>query len=319
MSKSVKVPGQPLLTVATVCFNVVKGGRAAAFRNCISSVRSQTLGSIEHLIVDGGSKDGTCELVRDCGPDDNCRVISEPDRGIYDAMNKAIRLARGKYVCFLNTDDAFTDAGAAGAVVDALQRENADFSIANADVYAANHATLLRTWRSSLDDIPFGYYPCHQTVFCKTSVLRKLGGFTEKYMANDNLLMLKLVARGHSCVYVDRSVVDFHEGGASGGMIEDKDRMRKEHIEFFMNEFGSRAGLSVGDCMWLYCYGFRSMPYAQQLDLGSRLANPRWIKRYFALLIADRAQSPAGPTCRQARVRLLGKIPLFGVDIPGRG
>ena len=316
MNRSVKVSGQPLLTVATVCFNVVKGGRAAAFRNCISSVRSQTLRSIEHLIVDGGSRDGTCELVRDCGPDDNCRVISEPDHGIYDAMNKAIRLARGEYICFVNTDDAFSDVGAVDVNIRALKREKADFSFANADVYSADHASFLRNWRSSIDDMPFGFYPCHQTLFCKTSVLREVGGFTENFLANDNLLMLKLVARDYSCIYLDRTIIDFHDGGASVKMIADKERMQDEHIDFFMREFGKKAGLTVDDCRWLYDYRYRNMPYAQLLDLGSRLVKPRWIKRYFSILLADRMAQIRGPSASQARARLFGKLPLFGVDIP---
>ena len=76
----------------------------------------------------------------------------------------------------------------------ALEKENADYSYADAEVYSANHSSLLYTWKGTILDIPYGYYPCHQTFFAKKQVLEKLGGFHENYMANDNLLMLQIVS-----------------------------------------------------------------------------------------------------------------------------
>ena len=305
------------LTVVTVCWNVVNGGRANSMRNCLESVRSQTYRKFEHLVVDGGSKDGTLELLKEYGDYGELRVVSEPDHGIYDAMNKAIGMARGKYTVFLNSDDAFSDTDAVSAFMKALERDDADYLFANADVYSADHSQLKYVWKSSIDDIPFGYYPCHQTLVCRTEVLRKIGGFTENYLANDNLLMLKLVARNYSCSYLDRSIVNFHVGGASGDMIAKKEQMRCEHIEFFMAEFGKRAGLSEQDCLCLYERNFQDMSFVEALDLGSRLIKPRWIKRFFSILCEQRVATPmAAPVARQARARLFGKLPLFGVDIP---
>ncbi len=305
------------LTIATVCWNLCKSGRTSSVRNCLESVRTQTFRDYEHLIVDGGSTDGTLDIIREYADSPRLKVVSEPDHGIYDAMNKAIRMARGKYIVFLNSDDALSDTGALAAVMKSLTGEDADFSFANVDVYDEGHTSFIRTWRSSIDDMPFGYYPCHQTVFCKTDVLRKIGGFTENYLANDNYLMLKLVARGYSCVYVDRTIVDFHTGGASASMVEDKTRMRSEHIEFFRKEIGERAGLSVKDCEWLYEQGFRGLPYAQALDLGAKLPLPRWIKRYYSVLLEQRLlTAPQSAGTSQARVRLMGKFPLIAADIP---
>ena len=170
----------PDLTVVTVCYNVVKGGRTSAFRNCIDSIRTQTFGSMEHLVVDGGSRDGTVDIIKEYDGQDGFRWISEKDGGIYDAMNKGLRMARGRYVVFINTDDAFSDNGAVEAVMRSIKAEDADYAFANADVYSENHSHFAYTWYSRIDDIPYGYYPCHQTVFCRTSALREIGGFPEK-------------------------------------------------------------------------------------------------------------------------------------------
>ena len=100
-------------------------------------------------------------------------------------------------------------------------------------------------------------------------------------------------------------------------MVEDKTRMRSEHIEFFRKEIGERAGLSVKDCEWLYEQGFRGLPYAQALDLGAKLPLPRWIKRYYSVLLEQRLlTAPQSAGTSQARVRLMGKFPLIAADIP---
>ena len=86
----------PELTVVTVCYNVVKGGRTNSFRNCLDSIRTQTFGSIEHIVIDGGSTDGTVDIIKEYDGCEGFRWISEKDNGIYDAMNKGIRLAKGR-------------------------------------------------------------------------------------------------------------------------------------------------------------------------------------------------------------------------------
>ena len=111
----------PELTVVTVCYNVVKNGRANSFRNCIDSIRTQTYGSMEHLVIDGGSDDGTLDILKEYDGPEGFRWISEKDHGIYDAMNKGVRLAKGKYIAFINTDDMFSDNGAVAAMMKSIQ------------------------------------------------------------------------------------------------------------------------------------------------------------------------------------------------------
>ena len=93
----------PLVTVVTVCLNVIQTGRKEMFLQCVESVRRQTYPRIEHLIIDGASTDGTIPLLQSL----NLSFFSEKDTGIYDAMNKGIARGKGEYVLFLNTDDFF--------------------------------------------------------------------------------------------------------------------------------------------------------------------------------------------------------------------
>ena len=303
----------PDLTVVTVCYNIVKSGRANSFRNCLDSIRTQTYGSMEHLIIDGGSADGTLDIIKEYDGQPGFRWISEKDRGIYDAMNKGVRLAKGKYIAFINTDDMFSDNGAVAAMMKAIQSEDADYAFANADVYSANHAEFQHTWCSRIDDIPYGYYPCHQTVFCRTSALREIGGFPEKYMANDNLVMLRLVLK-YRPVYLNRVIVNFHVGGASGAMVADKERMKSETVEFFYEEFGKANGLSKVDCELLYEKQIFHMAHDRKFEVGSKLKLDRWVRRFFEIEAAG-CQNPGQPATRRVRLKLFGVLPLMAVTV----
>lgn len=90
---------KPLISVITITYNA-----ADCLRPTMESVAKQTFGDFEHLVIDGASKDNTVAIARSF---EGTRILSEPDRGLYDAMNKGLRLARGEYVLFLNAGDAF--------------------------------------------------------------------------------------------------------------------------------------------------------------------------------------------------------------------
>jgi len=306
---------KPLLTVVTVCWNVVRQNRAQQLRNCLDSIHTQSFGLLEHLVVDGGSDDGTVEILREYDGTAGYRWLSEKDKGIYDAMNKGLRLAKGKYIVFINSDDAFSDNAAVGAVMRALQTEEGDFAFANADVYSENHAELKYTWNSRIDDIPYGYYPCHQTFFCRTAILRQLGGFTDRHMANDNRLMLRVVL-GYKPVYVNRVIVNFHEGGASGAMVASKEKLRKETVGFFYDEFGKANGLTREECGMFYEMACFSLPHDVMYSLGAKLRLPMWVKRYFEICSSQQVSStPILPRKRIVQVRLLGVLPVIKTHI----
>ena len=127
---------KPLVSIITVCYNLVSGGRVPHFKQCITSVLEQTYTNIEHIVIDGGSQDGTVELLKSIieqtekTKPGTLRYISEPDNGIYDAMNKGINVAKGKYIAFLNSDDFWHETNGVELSVAALESSNAAFSYA---------------------------------------------------------------------------------------------------------------------------------------------------------------------------------------------
>ena len=88
-------------SIITVVYN-----NSTTIESCIQSVQNQTYKNVEHIIIDGGSTDGTLDIIKTY---DHIRWVSEPDQGIYDAMNKGIRKAKDKYVFFLNSGDVFAN------------------------------------------------------------------------------------------------------------------------------------------------------------------------------------------------------------------
>lgn len=113
------------ISVVTAVWNV-----AGSLKATLRSIREQTYPEVEMIIVDGGSTDDTLAIAQGfAGPD--VTIISEPDNGIYDAMNKGIALATGEFVCFMNAGDGFANKGVIAEVVDALREEPADYVYGN--------------------------------------------------------------------------------------------------------------------------------------------------------------------------------------------
>ncbi len=112
---------QPALTVITVVRNARE-----VIRNCIDSVISQHVEGLEYIVIDGASTDGTVDIVRSYGSA-VATLISEPDRGLYDAMNKGLRLARGKYIHFLNADDRYLSADVLAQLLPQLEEQSVNY------------------------------------------------------------------------------------------------------------------------------------------------------------------------------------------------
>jgi glycosyltransferase involved in cell wall biosynthesis len=127
------------LSIITVCYNSAK-----TISRTLESVGAQSFKSIEHIIVDGGSTDGTLEVVN--GADGAvCKVVSESDDGIYDAMNKGVRLAKGEIVAFLNSDDVYTDTNVARDVVGAFHDRSVGLVYGDIDM-VDQQGRLVRRW-----------------------------------------------------------------------------------------------------------------------------------------------------------------------------
>lgn len=201
------------VSIVTVCFN-----SAATIEDTIRSVREQEYEYVEHVIVDGGSTDGTQEIVGRY----NGRIkkfVSEPDRGIYDAMNKGLRLVKGDVVGFLNADDVYTSPTVIGDVVAAMRAGQAEGVYGDLVYVRRDDARrVVRYWQAgTYRPRAFfeGWVPPHPTFFCRTSVYRALGGFDPVYrIAGDFELMLRFIEKnGIPVQYVPKPLVRMRAGG----------------------------------------------------------------------------------------------------------
>lgn len=210
---------EPLVTVVTVTFNLVKNDRAALFRRCAESVHEQTYGAIEHIVIDGASSDGTRELIAEYEAKGWLTCRSEPDKGIYDAMNKGIAAAKGKYIAFLNSDDYWHDSRGVEWSVRCLERAQGDFSYAPYNAVRADAGkcdACMPELGGFCSSMPF----CHQTMFTRTELLRAAGGFDAEHyrIAADYDMILHLLVRGAKPVFVPLNFTTFRRDGISAVM-----------------------------------------------------------------------------------------------------
>lgn len=167
------------VTVITVCRN-----SATTIADALRSVAQQDHPDIEHIVIDGASTDGTLEIVaRHAGP--SVRIVSEPDHGIYDAMNKGIRLSTGQVIGFLNADDVYAHPRVIADVVAAMQRDGVDAVFGDAEFFRADRpAHAVRRYNSarfSPKRIAWGWMPAHPAMFLRREVFERYGSFRTDY------------------------------------------------------------------------------------------------------------------------------------------
>ncbi|MGZ5034311.1 MAG: glycosyltransferase family 2 protein [Usitatibacter sp.] len=206
-------------SLVTVSFN-----SAATIRDTIESVLSQSHPDIEYIVVDGASTDATVDIVKGYG--DRIDVfVSEKDRGIYDAMNKGLRLATGDVVAFINSDDFYADPGVISRVNAVFESTGTQCVFADLDyVDRDNPLRVVREWRSR----PFvpgafrrGWHPAHPTFFVARDVYRQFGGFDEEFrISADYELMLRLLEAGSiRSQYLPSVLVKMRDGGDSNRSV----------------------------------------------------------------------------------------------------
>jgi glycosyltransferase involved in cell wall biosynthesis len=203
----------PKLTVVTVAYNSAK-----TIEDTILSVRAQTGADFEHIIIDGGSQDETMQIV-DRYRDGLAAVVSEPDEGIYDAMNKGLALARGTYFGCLNSDDYFASPTTLARVEQELQSRNVDGVWGNVvHVDAIGRPRRLMEVRNfHAWQLRFGLMPPHPAFYVRTDAIRAVGGFSTKYrIAGDFDLMVRMFSsREFHCEHFNEIVTVMRIGGVS--------------------------------------------------------------------------------------------------------
>lgn len=204
------------VSIITVCYN-----SSQYIRSAIDSVLSQSFVDVEYIIIDGNSNDGTQDIV-DEYRGRIAHIISEPDDGIYDAMNKGIALATGDIVGVLNSDDFYLNSRVISEVVDVFEKSrNIDLLLGNVDfVLADNLNKPVRTYSSfnfSSWKMRFGFMPAHPAAFIKRSAYQKVGLYKLGYKiaADFDMFIRMLISRKFRYAKLDQVLVRMRVGGVS--------------------------------------------------------------------------------------------------------
>lgn len=221
------------ISVITPAFN-----SASTIADTIESVLGQTYTDFEHLIVDGGSSDGTVDIVRRYQSRYNGRLIfvSEPDNGIYDAMNKGLAMATGDVAGVLNSDDFYSDNSILATIAEAFDDDTDSVFGDLKFVARENTAKVVRMWKGSpYQSFRTGWHPGHPTFYARKSLYSELGGFDTSFrIAADFELMLRFIEKHRIRTrYIDRCMVDMRIGGASTRNIDNIITGNREAIRAF--------------------------------------------------------------------------------------
>ena len=212
------------VSLITVCRNV-----APVITETLDGVLAQTHPDIELIVIDGASTDGTVEILRDyASPDRSRRVavlVSEPDKGIYDAMNKGLRLATGDVIGFVNAGDLLMTPTVIADVVSAFQRAHVDavygdiIMVDEHDIYKVHRTWLSGTYHR--ENFRRGWMPPHVGTFIKKSVYDQHGFFnTDLRIGADYEILLRFMYKHQiKTVHMREVLVRFRLGGMSNGNV----------------------------------------------------------------------------------------------------
>lgn len=203
------------VSVITVCYN-----SESSIQKALDSVAGQSWPDIEHIVIDGASTDSTVVIVQANLPR-IAHFLSEADSGVYQAMNKGLRLATGDVIAFLNSDDVFSDGRVLEMVVQAMRGDELDALYGDVEFFrpSAPHKTV-RTYdsgRFNASRIAWGWMPAHPALFLRRAVYERFGCFREDYrIAGDYEFVARIFKDGQlKSRHLDRPLVRMQTGGLS--------------------------------------------------------------------------------------------------------
>lgn len=225
------------ISLITITYN-----SAETLTDTIQSVLNQTYTNIEYIIVDGASKDNTISIIKEYEPlFEGCiKWISEPDKGLYDAMSKGIRMATGDVVGILNSDDFFTSKEILQKVADAFEQNN-QLDAIYGDVHFVHPNNLnkcVRYYSSKVfkrDLMKLGFMPAHPSFYIRRECFDKYGLYKTDYkVAADFEFLLRVIYKAKIKIkYIPIDMVTMRIGGASTSGIESHKKIMKEHLRAF--------------------------------------------------------------------------------------
>lgn len=218
----------PLITVITVCYN-----SKATLERALLSVATQDWPKIEHIVIDGASSDGSDEILNRFRPR-LAYLVSEPDQGIYDAMNKGLAHASGEIICFLNADDQYSSPKVLSLVASKMQEKRLDALMGDVGFFhEKNPQHMVRRYRSDRftpDRLAWGWMPAHPALFLRKEVVQRVGRFKTDYCIAGDFEFIVRAFHGHVLYYqhLPEVLVRMQTGGASTGGWRSKILLNRE-------------------------------------------------------------------------------------------
>jgi len=204
------------VSIITICYN-----RKSTIAQCIESVLNQNYANIEYIVIDGNSTDGTTNIIESYR-DKICQYISEPDKGMYDAINKGLKMATGDIIGLMHSDDEFYDPSVVSKIVTAFEKNNQIDGVYGDGIYVSNDAEE-KVVRNRIggdyvfEKLKVGWLPLHPTVYLRKSVIERLGHYDLNFaIASDTELLLRyLFVNKIKLLYLCTYVVKMRMGGLS--------------------------------------------------------------------------------------------------------
>ncbi len=207
------------ISIITATYNC-----AETLPDCLLSVARQTYRNIEHIVIDGASTDETLSVIYD-HINQIDRFITEPDNGIYDALNKGLQLSTGEVIGFLHADDFYATDDVLFKIADAFKDPHVCAVYADlAYVSQTDTSKIIRLWKSNFferKNLNWGWMPAHPTLYVRRDYYLKIGGFEKKYkISADYLSILKLFSLSQFRTrYIPEVFINMRLGGASNKSI----------------------------------------------------------------------------------------------------
>ena len=202
------------ISIVTVCYNAEK-----EIADTMDSVYQQTYANIEYIIIDGLSKDNTLNIIKKKVDENRSKiktiVISEQDRGIYDAMNKGIAIASGEWILFMNAGDFFYDSMVVSKVFCKEYKDEIMGIFGDTERFCGDYKKVIKAkpLKEIKDSIPMPF--CHQSVFVRTDIMKKSYFDVAYKQAADYNFFLHCFLEGYKFVYVDNIISKYAMGGIS--------------------------------------------------------------------------------------------------------
>ncbi len=237
------------VSIITTCYN-----REATIGGAIESVLAQDYPDIEYIVVDGASKDNSLSVIKEY-QDRIAKIVSEPDHGMYEAINKGIRMATGDVVGLVHSDDFLYDDHVISDIVREFERTEADFIYGNGIFVDAQKTNkIVRRWRGGSYrrwKVRYGWLPLHPTCYIRRDVMMREGLYDETFrISADSDFLVRYLYKMHLKVhYMNREIIRMRMGGLSTNVRTQK-LMWHEDMRMYRNHGFCPLPVKLMKMMW---------------------------------------------------------------------